>query len=107
MAVGSQVDGEDELVLNHKSVDDVAVDTVNATKERIARAIAHTSFATMRAQEERDGFDERSPAQKRFFRKGVAGGWREALTSQQARRSEADHGEQMRRYGYLPAEAAP
>ena len=80
---------------------------LNATKERIARAIAHTSFATMRAQEERDGFDERSPAQERHFRKGVAGGWREALTSQQARRIEADHGEQMRRYGYLPAEAAP
>ena len=64
-------------------------------------AIANTSFATMRALEDRDGFDERSPAQERFFRRGVAGGWRDSLTQEQAARIAADHGKQMARFGYL------
>jgi len=80
---------------------------LKASRERIARAITHTSFATMQAQEDRDGFDERSPAQERFFRKGVAGGWRQVLTPQQARRIETDHARQMTRLGYLAEGAAP
>ena len=80
---------------------------LGASRERIARAIAHTSFATMRAQEERDGFDERSPAQERFFRKGLAGAWREALTPEQALRVESEHTEQMQRMGYLAEGTAP
>jgi hypothetical protein len=83
----------------------VAFLRLDASAERIARAIEHTSFATMRAQEDRDGFDERSPAQERFFRRGIAGGWRDSLTPEQARRIEADHGEQMARFGYLAKEA--
>ncbi len=74
---------------------------LDASQDRIERAIAHTSFATMRALEDRDGFDERSPAQERFFRRGVAGGWRDSLTPEQAARIEADHGKQMARFGYL------
>lgn len=73
---------------------------LGATAERIARAVEHTSFATMRAMEDRDGFDERSPAQERFFRKGVAGGWRDVLSPHQVARIEDEHGEQMARLGY-------
>lgn len=77
---------------------------LEASPERIARAVANTSFATMRAQEDREGFDERSPAQERFFRRGVAGGWRDSLSAEQAARIEADHGKQMARFGYLAGE---
>lgn len=79
---------------------------LDAPAERIARAVGHTSFATLRAMEDRDGFDERSPAQERFFRKGVAGGWREVLSAEQVRRIEDDHGEQMARMGYAREAAA-
>jgi hypothetical protein len=74
---------------------------LDATPQRIARAARHSSFKTLRALEDKHGFDERSPVQERFFRKGVAGGWREALTAEQAGRIETDHGEQMARFGYL------
>jgi hypothetical protein len=74
---------------------------LDASPERIARAAGHSSFKTLRALEDKHGFDERSPAQDRFFRKGVAGGWRDALSAEQAGRIETDHAEQMARFGYL------
>ena len=39
---------------------------------------------------------------KHFFRKGVAGDWREARTAEQANSIEANHAVQMARFGYLP-----
>jgi hypothetical protein len=78
---------------------------LDASPERIARAAEHSSFRSLRALEDQHGFDERSPSQERFFRKGVAGGWRDTLTPEQAGRIEADHGEQMARFGYPPAGA--
>jgi Sulfotransferase domain len=75
---------------------------LDASPERIERAAAHSSFKTLRTLEDRHGFDERSPVQERFFRKGVAGGWREELTAEQAGRIETDHAAQMARFGYLP-----
>jgi len=78
---------------------------LQAPVERIARAVEHTSFKSMRALEDRDGFDERSPLQERFFRKGVAGAWRDDLSSDQAKAVLAGHREQMARFGYLPDDA--
>ncbi len=51
---------------------------------------------------ERDtGFDERSEFSEKFFRYGRLGGWKDALTSKQAKRIERDHREQMERFGYF------
>ncbi|MDB5359285.1 MAG: sulfotransferase domain protein, partial [Rhodospirillales bacterium] len=36
-----------------------------------------------------------------FFREGKAGQWKKILSPEQVARIEADHGEQMRRFGYL------
>lgn len=68
----------------------------------IARAIRFTSLEEFRKQEAEEGFHERSDAGGRFFRSGRAGGWREELTSEQARRVVERHREQMQRFGYLP-----
>jgi hypothetical protein len=76
---------------------------VTADAERLDRAIKHVSFREMRDQEERHGFNERSPAQERFFRAGTAGQWREAFTEQQVETLVGAHEEQMKRFGYLPA----
>lgn len=70
--------------------------------ESLARAIEATRFDTLRRQEARDGFAERLPvARGQFFRQGRSGGWRDSLSPDQVRRIESDHGEMMRRLGYL------
>jgi hypothetical protein len=70
---------------------------------RIRRAVEFSSFKTLQTQEAESGFIEKSLHSQRFFRSGRAGGWREVLTPAQAAAIESAHGEQMCRFGYLPA----
>ncbi|HYD68963.1 sulfotransferase domain-containing protein [Azospirillum sp.] len=71
-----------------------------ATTEAAAKAADATRFEALRAAEERHGFRERPAKAARFFRRGVAGGWRDTLTATQAARIERDHGTVMARLGY-------
>jgi hypothetical protein len=76
---------------------------LNPNRRQMAKAIEHSSFARLQAQEKEKGFRERPPtASQNFFREGRAGQWREVLTAQQVDRIVGDHGEQMQRFGYLP-----
>ncbi|MBW4022722.1 MAG: sulfotransferase domain-containing protein [Proteobacteria bacterium] len=69
---------------------------------RLGRAIRFSDFAELKAQEEAHGFIEQPSASSgRFFREGRAGQWREVLSPAQAARIERDHGDVMRRFGYL------
>jgi hypothetical protein len=69
----------------------------------LKRAIERSSFARLQSQEKEKGFRERPPnADGNFFREGRAGQWKQVLTSAQVERIVRDHGEQMRRFGYLP-----
>jgi hypothetical protein len=70
--------------------------------ERLRRAIELSSFKELRKKEEEKGFIERSDKQKRFFREGKAGGWRNVLTAEQVEAVVAAHEPQMRRFGYWP-----
>lgn len=74
-----------------------------AEPERIRRAIELSSFDKLSKLEEEQGFIERSKSQKRFFRRGKSGGWREQLTPAQVEAIVAAHEPQMRRFGYWPA----
>ncbi|WP_089941549.1 sulfotransferase domain-containing protein [Candidatus Entotheonella palauensis] len=69
--------------------------------ERIERAIAHASFEVLRGQEVEKAFQEKTFRAESFFRKGKIGSWREVLTREQVERLIADHGDVMRRFGYL------
>ena len=53
--------------------------------------------------EKRDGFVEAVDEKTRFFFKGRANQWREALSRGQVARIVDDHREQMARFKYLPA----
>ena len=75
---------------------------LDATRQRIDKAIRHASFKVLRNQEERDGFHERSEHAERFFRSGKAGAWRDALTPRQVAAVVERHSKQMARFGYLP-----
>ena len=68
---------------------------------RLKQALRHADFRNLRAQEGREGFAERSPHARNFFRAGRAGQWRAQLTRAQIDRVAARHGEQMARFGYL------
>jgi len=74
---------------------------------RLARAVAHSTFETLSGQEALTGFRERSKNQKRFFRSGKAGGWRETLPDDLVARVIDAHGDVMREYGYLDADGRP
>lgn len=68
----------------------------------LARAAAEaTRFDRLQAAEKATGFRGRPPAMDAFFRRGVAGGWRDTLSAEQVSRIEAAHGAVMADLGYL------
>lgn len=75
---------------------------LGATSEQVTQAIERTSFSKLKSQEEKEGFKEKPEHAERFFREGRAGQWKEILTPKQIDRIVKDHGEQMKRFGYLP-----
>ena len=70
--------------------------------ERIAAAVAATTFSRLQEQERACGFIERPHNAAVFFREGRVDGWRTALTPAQAARIVAAHGAVMRQHGYDP-----
>lgn len=71
--------------------------------EQIQRALEFSAFEEMQRQELAQGFVEKQPEAKSFFRMGQAGGWRGVLTPSQVERIVRDQGDVMRRFGYLNA----
>ena len=69
---------------------------------RLRQAVSFADFARLRKNEEREGFRERFPATRRFFRSGKAGDWRRYLTAAQARDVVRRHGRVMAAQGYDP-----
>ncbi len=70
--------------------------------DRLRKAIKFSSFETLRAQEKKESFKERSEYSQAFFRAGRKQQWRSQLTPAQIDRVVAAHSEQMARFGYLP-----
>jgi hypothetical protein len=67
-------------------------------QERLERAVASTSFDSVKSAEDRQGFAETSTVAKsgRFFRHGETGRWKEILSPQQIAAVVQHHGETMR-----------
>lgn len=71
-------------------------------KDRLAKAIEFSSFKRLKAQEDKDGFIEKSTGSDRFFRSGTAGQWQDALDKTLLEKIVSDHGKMMKKYDYLP-----
>lgn len=71
-------------------------------REKLIAAVNAARFNELWRQEEAHGFTEASKKTGRFFSHGTAGHWRNILTPAQAEDIETDHGEVMRKLGYLP-----
>lgn len=70
-------------------------------RARLNRAIKNAAFRRLQAQEAESGYGERQQTAPSFFRAGVAGSWRTALTREQVRAVVDAHGTAMRQLGYL------
>ena len=71
-------------------------------KRRLKKAIDFSSFRQLQSQEKQQGFIERSPNSKRFFRSGKMNQWRTALSREQVESIVDANREQMKRFKYLP-----
>ncbi len=67
----------------------------------LRQAIEFSSFETLKRLESETGFDEKGAAQERFFREGRTGTGSEALPPAVIEKIKQDHGDTMRRHGYL------
>lgn len=70
--------------------------------DRINQALEKSSFERLKKQEQEKGFLERAAQSESFFRKGLAGSWRNVLTPEQVDRIVRTHREVMERFGYIP-----
>lgn len=73
---------------------------------RLRKALEFSCFAELQRQEQAQGFQERVPQARSFFRDGHIGRWRESLPGAVVEKLIADHGPMMQRFGYLDAHGA-
>jgi hypothetical protein len=71
------------------------------SREQLQQAIELASFGRLQQAEKKTGYKDKPKDGGLFFREGRSGQWRETLTPAQVDRIISDHGEQMRRFGYL------
>ncbi|MBK1663201.1 sulfotransferase [Rhodospirillum rubrum] len=74
---------------------------LNASAAVLRAATRSCAFDVLRRAEQDHGFTEAMPG-RAFFRRGLAGGWRDTLSPAQRQRIEDDHRAVMSRFGYLP-----
>jgi len=74
---------------------------------RVATALGFSRFDQLQLQERDKGSRERWPKAASFFRKGLVGDWRNALTPEHVRRLIDAHGDVMRRFAYLTDDGVP
>ncbi|WP_437881944.1 sulfotransferase domain-containing protein [Pseudomonas sp. LRF_L74] len=71
------------------------------TMDIYEQAAQNTRFSELNKQETQSGFKEVLAPDRRFFRSGKAGGWKDTLTLTQIAKIEHAHGPVMQRLGYL------
>jgi len=93
----------EDMIGNTKETFSKAVSFIglNSGSAEIDKALEYCSFSQLKKQEEEKGFLEKSARADSFFRKGIAGDWKNVLTPDQVRRLTLGHGEVMERFGYL------
>lgn len=75
---------------------------LNPPRERIERAINHSSFRVLQNQEKQHGFKEKSVSSEKFFRSGKSGQWRQTLSKEQVDAIVEANYELMQKLHYLP-----
>ena len=68
---------------------------------QIKNAVKQSSFKNLKSQEESGNFKERAVNSKAFFRKGIAGSWKEEMNKNQIEKVINKHKKTMIELGYL------
>jgi aryl sulfotransferase len=77
-----------------------AVAGLAVSPAEVTASVAAARFDRLRDQEVRHGFRERPTADRRFFRRGIVGSWRDELRVDLVSQIERDHNATMARLGY-------
>lgn len=80
---------------------------IKATDNEILKAIGYSDIKEMQKQEAEKGFKEKPANAASFFRKGVAGSWRNELPTELVKKICDDHREMMIRFGYIDINENP
>ncbi len=75
--------------------------------DRLAKAIQFSAFDQVKQQETAVGFIEKLPDTPSFFRQGKVGGWQNELTPAKINTVCHNHGEVMKKFGYLDSNGTP
>ena len=75
--------------------------------DRLDKAIRFSAFDQVKEQETAVGFAEKLPDAPSFFRQGKIGGWQDELTPVQINTVCHNHGEVMKKFGYLDSNGNP
>ena len=73
---------------------------INAKRKDIINAVELTKFDKLQKMEKKIGFKEKSAASKIFFRSGQTNGWKNELSTEQAKRIIKKHKSVMTKLGY-------
>ncbi|KAB2867945.1 MAG: sulfotransferase domain-containing protein, partial [Bacteroidales bacterium] len=86
-----------------------AIDFIGICKseQSIRRAIQFSDFKEIQKQEVEKGFKEKPAKVKTFFRKGIAGAWKDEMPEDLVKQICTDHAEIMKRFGYLDDSGKP
>jgi hypothetical protein len=74
---------------------------IEIIEDEVTLAIEKSSFNILKNQELKQGFIEKSPVTKRFFRKGNTNSWEKALYNVQFEKIIDNHSAVMKKFGYL------
>ena len=99
----------EDLTANPKKVfsEIVKFSGLKHEKRRVEKAVEFSRFEIMKKKEKKEGFQEKQPTAKSFFRKGKTGEWRTKLTKVQINSIIAKHSEMMKEFGYLDENGEP
>lgn len=74
---------------------------IDASDGAVAGAVEATGFDRLQQEEKTHGFYLGQRRNRKFFRRGIVGSWRDTLSAAQADRVVQDHGLMMARLGYI------
>ena len=74
---------------------------IDCSTSILESAITDVSFSKLQHYEKQFGFKEKPAIEGFFFRKGIAGDWKNTLTNTHIEKIIQSHGEMMEQYGYL------